>query len=367
MGYFNSYYGGIDPSTGNPTTAWVDQTNTALCSFYDWQKRTSYQDITLLDCNGGNCPLAVINNGLVLCDPAQSWNCNLCANDLPFWLPAYESDTHHFQFQQLDSINGTLPTGAGLGGWNTGLCNIYVKDCCTDEYLVDLLNNPVSLASLTNDYYIGLYNTPDYRGNPFWRSIQAIEIPLSVWLADFQTQFPTSNCFYYVYVFNKGTLLSPVPDYMYSQPYKIANTCNNTLTIRSSVPDRDCNGYYYHDTDINMYVFSGLTVNGYIPYNNEIRIPGWMERTGFSIKKDFVGVYPKATGSELQYNYKLTTDRIPEALAIYLANIFAGQYIYINDVEFIVDGDINKNNDMGGQWFLEVDLRQVDCSKTFSC
>ena len=50
-----------------------------------------------------------------------------------------------------------------------------------------------------------------------------------------------------------------------------------------------------------------------------------------------------------------------------VSDIFAGQTVYLNDTEFIVDGDINKNNDIGSQWFLEVDMRQVDCSKTFSC
>jgi hypothetical protein len=39
----------------------------------------------------------------------------------------------------------------------------------------------------------------------------------------------------------------------------------------------------------------------------------------------------------------------------------------VNGTEYQVQGDINKNNENGSQWYLEVNFEKIDCNKSLSC
>ena len=47
--------------------------------------------------------------------------------------------------------------------------------------------------------------------------------------------------------------------------------------------------------------------------------------------------------------------------------MLASQNVYINNTEYVVDGEIPKNNEVGNQWFIEANVRKVNCSKNYSC
>jgi len=85
MPYFNSFdYNGV---------VYCDQSQTVCGSPTDTGNRIVCKEITIIDCgNDGGCNLAVINNGQILCDTAQSYNCNLCGNDLPYFNPFVVGD-----------------------------------------------------------------------------------------------------------------------------------------------------------------------------------------------------------------------------------------------------------------------------------
>lgn len=357
MAYYTSYKDnqGIiycDQSPVNCVGSTIDISHRTICNTFNMVS---------------SCGLIGPNAGsMLLLDPNNGWNCNLCANDLPYNTPVSVNDDLYFQFQEIDNINGQNPNQVGICGWGNGLCDVYAKDCCTNAYLEEPGNPgfPMPLWAYSSDYFVGVFNVPDYKGNPFYKNIQGIKIPLDVLYTDFKAQFPNSDCFYLEFIFNRGTLATPINISYYTNPYQFTNNCLSTLVLQSTFTSTDCNGHYYGNQIID---FSGQTVGTVFPHNNYIRIPAIVERTGFSISKEYVGVYPKVTSSQLQYNYQMNSYRIPEQVAVYISNLLTGQYVYANGIEFLIDGEINKNNETGSQWFIEANMRQIDCSKTFSC
>lgn len=351
MGYYTSYQSGI---TG---AIFCDQTATVCTTFTDPEHRTLCHELRMIDCNGGDCPTAVINNGLIICTEDSGWNCNLCANDLPYNSPVSVDDVLTFQFQQIDNINNwTAPTY----GWGTGGCDVFLKDCCTGDYLEASPGVPRSLVSYCAEYFVGRYATVD---GPIanLNDYQGIRIPLDVLYTDFKAQFPNSDCFYLEFTFD----LSGTTETLYTETYEFINSCKNTILIRSEYNGRDCDGYWYWKP----FTKFGLTyvLGTWFYYQNEIRIPAYLERSNFQINKSFVGNTNKSTSSILTENWRLATERIPEKVALIIAKILAGKKIFIGNGEFTATGAIEKNNEVGNQWFLEAELSRVNCSKSFSC
>ena len=102
--------------------------------------------------NCSDCGDLVVNNGLLLCDCGDSWNCHLCANDRPYWNPVERGDLIYFQFQQFDTANGDDPNVPGSQGWNSPFANFTIHKCCDDSIIN--VNQAVVAQS-----YVGLYET----------------------------------------------------------------------------------------------------------------------------------------------------------------------------------------------------------------
>lgn len=349
MGYYTSY----DAGNG---LIFCDQTATVCNTFSDPSHRTLCKEIRLITCTGGDCPTAVINNGLIRCTEDTGWNCDLCGNDLPFNLPVDKDDTLYFQFQQIDNVNvWTAPTY----GWDTGGCNVYLKDCCTGEYLEESPGVPKPIIDYCTEYFVGRYaEIVGNLGN--LNDFQGIKIPLTDIYTDFKAQFPTSDCFYFEFEF----FLSGSAEYLYTEPYQFVN-CEDTIVLKSTYPKKDCDGYYYGDYFTKFGVANLLGTFFY--YSNEIRLPAYLEKRSFNIQKEFVGNFNRTTNSQMTENWRLSTRRIPEEVATYIAKVLSGEKIYIGNGEFIAQGNIGKNNDVGSQWFLDADITRINCSKSFSC
>lgn len=357
MGYYTSYQ---DPVTGS---IYCDQTSSVCTSFTDSLTRTVCTEINPISCSGG-CTTAVINNGLILCNTDSSWNCNLCPNDLEYYNPVKEDDVLSFQFQQNDIVNtiGKLPSF--ISGWGAA-CDVFLRECCTGE-VMEVGGSPQSLTAYTSNYFVGQYYNPvqNQSASTWFKPIQAIEIPISTpILNDFHAQFPNSNCFYFQFdFFLDGNAVT-----LFSEPYRLEN-CKDTLIIESKYRKFDCNGYYYGDITNRTALLGGTPYIGNpFFYSNQIRVPAYLELKSFTEKKDFFGNLNFTKMSQLIENYKFTTNRIPIKVATLLANIMAGEEVYIGNGTFYSDGEITKNNDTGNQWFMEADLKRTNCTTTFTC
>jgi len=128
----------------------------------------------------------IIDNGLVLSDCSDQWNCNLCGNDLPFWIPFENGDSFDFQFQQPNQIteviceNGFLPE-AFLSNENAAFATFGIYTCCDDQPLI--IDEEI-IDAIVEQQYIGSFNSYDYAGNLTVNPIQMIRFRLWA-IADF--------------------------------------------------------------------------------------------------------------------------------------------------------------------------------------
>ena len=330
------------------------------CVISDTTSRIVCKEFEILECGGGICGSAVINNGLILCECTDSWNCNLCGNDLPYFNIINPGENMVFQFQQIDGMNGNDPNGLFPYGWGTGgFVDGFIKDCCNGEYLEDGLGNPVSLTDYATKTFVGVFPVTDYIGNTTWKNIQMIEFNTAQLYNDLIAQFPDGRgCFVLEFCFDLGL----ASEYCFcSEPY-VFNPCPNektTILLEGVYPEFDCFRYYYG---------TQLIGNGTpFAFYNQYRVEGAFEQTSFAITKEFVGTKLKTTTSEIQENWILKTNRIPQRVAKLMTNLMNAESVFVDGIEYVVDGEIPKNNEIGNQWFIDVAFRKIDCSKTYSC
>ena len=336
---------------------------TQSCVYPDPNARIFCLDLTT---SCGVCNGLITTNGLVLCDCGDSWNCNLCGNELPFWMPYTDDDTFDFQFQQPDEVTGTecehgwLPHNL-VSPTNTAFASFEIKTCCNDESLV--IDEEMFAAIVTN-HYVGSYNITDYSGNVIVTPIQSIRFNLRsirLYLED----AGLDTCFYFVFRFTATRMCLGVTETINeycSEPFKpsICTTGHNSQVAESTYPKKDCFGYY-HGLDYN--IGQGTPFQ----YSNRIRIPGYFEQSSFTITKEVISTSLKTTMSQTSEMWELRTGHLPRTFVKYLVNVFSGKNVFINGEEYQVQGEINRNNDTSLQWFLDVKFEKIDCNKSLTC
>jgi hypothetical protein len=360
MAYFSSYQDGAN----------IFCDNTPTCEESTCPDRIVCSEFEIIQCGvpgdpNNPCGLAVVNNGLLLCDCDQTWNCGSCGNDLLFYNIINLGDDLIFQFQQIDSLNGQDPNVPPVFGWDPfGLVDAYIHDCCSGDLLLDGLGNPISLTMYSTEYFVGMFPVYDYKGDVTWRNIQQIRVnDLLNLQSDLLTQFPNSGgCFYLSFNFYPSDIGQTYS--LCTEPYKFEQCTekNDTILLEGSFGEFDCFGYYYGSNPDDLVV-----LGNFFPFVNQYRVKGSFEMQSFEIIKDFVGTTLKTTSSTMTEKWLMRTYHVPQRVAKIIANICNGSRVYVNSYEIVVDGDIAKNNEVGDQWWIDVPMRRVDCSKTYSC
>lgn len=336
---------------------------TSICNLPDPISRVFCHDINTI-C--GTCGGLIITNGFVLCNCDDSWNCNLCGNDMPFWIPYQQGDTFDFQFQQPYEINevgcehGWLPTNL-LSPTNTAFATFAIKTCCDDTEL--LIDNDM-FDAISNLNYVGTYNQTNYGGNTSVNPIQMIRFNLDA-IRQFLEAEGLETCFYFEFTFTTTRQCLGITESTItfcSEPFKevACTNYNRTVLVESIYPKDDCFNVYYGN---NFNLGSGIPFE----YSNRVRIPGFFEQTNFSITKEVISTSLKTTMSQSAEIWQLRTYQLPQSFVKYLVNVFSGRNVYVNGKEYQVQGDITKNNDTGSRWYLEVNFETIDCNKSLTC
>lgn len=339
---------------------WCDQTK-------PWEYPDPTSRILCLEVNnqcGRDCTRLIIENGLVNCSCDDSWNCNLCANDVPFWIPFELGDTFDFQFQQpdelfnIDCMNGWLPSSL-LGPTNTAFATFEIRSCCDDQVLeID----EELFALIAPNHYVGNYTTTDYLGNTTMNPIQMIRFNLAAISAAMIAQ-NLDPCFYIIFNFTGTRMCLPMAEQQNqfcSEPFKAVPCDGKTHVVESYYPRFDCFGNYF-GTDF-------MVGNGNpFAYSNRVRIPSSFERTNFTITKETIGATLKTTSAQYCESWLMRTLHLPETFVKYLVNVFTGRDVYVDGVEYQIQGDIAKNNEIGSQWFLEAEFQRCECDKSLTC
>lgn len=333
------------------------------CEFEDIKSRIVCQEIRILPCGGagneGDCGDTVVNNGFILCDCDDSYNCNLCGNDLPYYHLLNPGDPIYVQFQQVDIINGQ---SGGLGpggvwgegkGWGSGMMEGFIRDCCTGEKIGK------TFSDLTANVFVGVYESIGYDGSLTFTNIQQGWINSSLICAELSKEFPSGGgCFYLTFEFydEEGEIINE----FCSEPYK-CNPCpdGNTVQLEGLYPAKDCFGLFYGTP--------GVGIGIPFPYRNVYRVPGVFEPTSYEVTKEFVGTFRRTTSSELIEGWQLSTSGVPRRVARYIANILSSPDILVEGVGYTMEGEIPKNNEVGTRWFIEAPFRSVTCAKNFTC
>jgi hypothetical protein len=356
MPYFSNY--------ANGPQIWCDITS-GECDLGDSLSRIVCAEINILSCASNDpsnpCSTAVVNNGLLLCDCGDSVNCDLCGSDLPYFNPVLGDDDLYFQFQQIDNINGQDPAGLFLPfGDSFGFVNGFVKDCCSGDYVLDGLGSPKSIVAYSGgDNFVGVFPERDYQGNVTWLNLQSIRIDVGLLLIDLLAQFPSGGgCFTLEFVFNYGDIGTRYS--LCTEPFTLVDCPEKkpTLLLRGDYPARDCFNYYYGTEAIGAGSFS---------YVGQYRLPAVLEQTNFEITKEVVGPRSRPVSSEIVENFDLRSYRVPNRVARIVANILSASSVYVNGFEYISEGEVSKNNELGKTWFIETKLSRIRCQKILSC
>jgi len=312
------------------------------------QGYTICRDLQLLNCSG--CPGLVINNGLLLCDCSDSWNCRLCPSDRPFWNIIEPNDEICFQFQQPDTYNGTDPNAPGSSGWGQW-ANFSVFRCCDDSEIL-FRNDPVLNS------YVGLFEQQNYKGDSVFNSIQQICFSAGQIIEDGFGNFDEDYCFYFKFYF--GDPKTGFEEYC-SEPFKLNSCSNKTVLLEGIFPDSvlDCFGYFY-----GLPVWS---VGTPFQYSNKYRVRGSFELQAIEIEKEVVTRYLKAVSASKCEVYQLRTYHLTEEVARIVSEIFTSRDLFVDGLLYQIDGNVEKNNETGSQWFLESTLKRCDCFPDFSC
>jgi hypothetical protein len=133
----------------------------------------------------------------------------------------------------------------------------------------------------------------------------------------------------------------------------------SSVLIEGVYQNRDCDGYFY-----GLPVWS---VGDPFYYINKYRVRGVLERENFEIEKDLVTRQLMATNSQICENYTLNTYNLTEEVAKLTSTIFAAKEVYLNGKLYQINGNIEKNNDTGSQWYLTTKFKRCECFTDFSC
>lgn len=332
---------------------------TDLETCVDARSFTICKPLELLDCVCDENDL-VISNGLILCDCGDSWNCNLCGNDYPYFNPVNAGDLLYFQFQQPDNFNGQDPEMSPVYGWeNDTPLQVFAKwsivDCCTDEPIE--VSNDVVAGS-----FVGLFEEGLYNGESQFTNIQQIAFNVNAIIEEaFGGDFSSDHCFYFKFSFATGTDPDN-PNFIEfcSEPYTFNNCDQKTVFLEGvNQTGRDCFGFWYGG---NVW-----TVGTFFPYSNNYRVRGVIESESITIEKETVTEYLKAVKSQKCEDFSFNTWGVPIQIARLIGEIMNAREIYADGEKYQINGPLDKNNEVGNQWYLEIALRRCDCVKDYSC
>lgn len=352
-------------------TNYQSPTGTYYC---DITPSTNYLDpIARLICFGGvgnggyyGCPDMVLNYGFWSCNDQQLWNCNLCGNDMPFWVPFTDNDTFDFQFQQLiystECLHSFYPNNL-IDNVHTTCVSYEILTCCDGEKieLDEAMNEAIIEEAYIGEYMINSYDNSVVNYHPIQMARFNLEAIKNILIA-----LDKEPCFYIVFRFSKnpGDACLPTSDVfeLTTEPFKFHN-CDKfpyIYNIESNYSYKDCFGTYY---GLNYTEGQGIP----FAYSNRVRVPGAFEQLGFNITKEKIQTSLKTTSTQVCENWVLKTTHLPKSFAKFVANVLAGRDVLIDGVEYQVEGELSRNNDTGNQFYLEIPAQNCNCNKSLSC
>jgi hypothetical protein len=358
---FDSY---VSPT--NAAIAFCDQTN-FLCRT-DPTTRLFCDTIDTV-CGTADCSTLLVNNGLGLCNCADTWNADCCGNDTPFLIPYQNGDTIDFQFQQILSVLGGVSDGWSSDGTldtRDSAAYFEIRSCCSDTLIpVD----ETTFNDVVSNYYVGRFQVVNYDGTITTTPIQMIRFNLGA-ISQLAIDLGLDPCFYFKFCFTKTS--GPIQDPI--NPANVDCFCSESFTLEkclaiekrsvvmsSLYSSTDCFGYYFGNSFVQTLGGSPFV------YSNQIRVPAAFEQTNFQITKNIINASRKTTSSEVCETWILRSFALPTRFMKLIVAIIAGADVYVDGREYNSQGEVSKNNETGSRWFTEITFEYCNCTKNLTC
>lgn len=265
-----------------------------------------------------------------------------CGLDICYLQPILEGDVIRLQYQLPDTLND-FDTPAPTHGWKITPATV---NWLIGIEATDINGNVLAIPFV--DFALKYYVAGDGEGNRW----QGIEIDSSV----------LPRCFAFKITLNTVS----GEEVFYSNPYEKV-ICANTILIEGLYPngDSDCSGnLYLADTSVST---EGITVLGtYFTYSNQRRVRGQFYLNAMNVTSVNLptGISAKKTSFS---RYKLSTERIPDYVALDIMNSLKAQYVLIDGDSYRFESTIERNLDTGTMWIIDTEVLGYECSQKFNC
>lgn len=289
-----------------------------------------------------------VNDGLLLQNDSDSWNCTIEANDKMYSNLVTEDDLISFHFQFNDPITDTANLAAALAPGGTFANWLYYAGRPDSYISVDMLdvNGSVVRArvqSISDSSFVAY--SPDgfffqnVRFNDNWQDcfyfkISVLQPDLTTWATYFTEPFRKVNC-------EKTVLLRGY----YESGY------DNFGFYYGQAKQVGANRAYLGDTDL--------------PHHLQMRLEGELIHDGYSLTHTQVD--GETITSQQNEVYRLILAPVPPYQAKRLANLLAAPYFTIDGITFTRAKTIQKNNPDGNMWHIDLELERDNTELNFDC
>jgi hypothetical protein len=290
-----------------------------------------------------------INDGGLLDDRSEGYNCTRCPNDKEYAIPVFPTDNLYFQFNFPDYRNTdvTNPTKGWRDATNSSGSDWYVGagllDACS--------GTPVSAGDI--DIYSTDYGAHYVDG---MGSIQTAVIDASM-LATIGV-----DCFYFSFFYKKadGSI-----EYFYTENFRMIRLCQDGyLELEGIYPEgaTDCFGYLYGD----LSGYPGV-VTGTPEYRNITRVEAYTRYQGETsqVDRDFDGDVSRTL---ITTNTALVSSLVaPYHASKINRQVMSGPVIEVDEGRFLVDALSEKNTPENLTMFQLRYTLFNQCDQQFGC
>lgn len=273
----------------------------------------------------------------------DSWNCNLCAGDNPYFIPFERGDILYFQTSLPDRKNPNL--NSLIAGWgqstSVGLAFTYVRAEMWDCEGTTLLFGDIDLFAV--DFWVGF--------SAFIGSIQNFTIntnTLPIGLNSFRIKIITYKAD------------NTIDRIQWSEPYKIPTCDTPTVLVQSEYKNIDCIPHFYGTPDPFLAASNPPPIN-YQPilYRASLRVIAevYLENVSTEITQNENNRVIAQTQKETYVLQALGT--LPPYAVSMLKSALYGDSLTIDNLGYVNPSEINKNNEGARSFFPNISIEKI--------
>jgi hypothetical protein len=271
------------------------------------------------------CPLISPN---FLLNESDSWNCNLCGADKPFFMPFQRGDIIPFQTNFADTFNT-----------NPEVINYGFKDSLSADWyvMIELQDENGAILSSFIDTFCSEYNVAfsDLYGSVQTWFLNTALFPISLTCFRLKVTY---------YTFNQVTLLKEIERVIFTEYYRKIIDCEKYIGISSIYDTIDCYGNIYSQFE-NYLGTSNSTYYNFVRIEGEVEFMGNNENIevetdrGIILRKEIISEYQVKGGIIAPYFARLIDSAI------------RGKNVTISGISYDTFS-FGKNNDSSREWLV---------------